>query len=93
MDNKQRNRQSRFAPINLDNVQRIKTPEGVSKLMENLWLRHKAGLKRPGNNVFWVDLPPLTEEEKAEIEAEKKAELEAAKGRDDKPEDLYGAWI
>ena len=40
-----------------------------------------------------VDLPPLTEEEKAEIEAEKKAELEAAKEKDDKPEDLYGAWI
>ena len=56
----------------MENKQHIKTPEGVSMLMENLWLRHKAGLKRPGNNVFWVDLPPLTEEEKAEIEANKK---------------------
>ena len=72
---------------------RIQSPEGVTRLMENLWLRHKAGLKQPKNNVFMVDLPPLTEEEKAEIEAEKKAELEAAKGKDDKPEDLYGAWI
>ena len=69
----------------MDNKQRIKTPEGVSKLMENLWLRHKAGLKQPENNVFWVDFPPLTEEEKAEIVAEKKAELEAAKENDDKP--------
>ena len=58
----------------MDNKQRIKTPEGVSKLMEDLWLRHKAGLKQPENNVFWVDFPPLTEEEKAEIEAEKEAD-------------------
>ena len=77
----------------MNKKQRIKTPEGVSRLMEELWLRHKAGLKQPENNVFMVDLPPLTEEEKAEIEAEKKAELEAAKGKDDKPEDLYVAWI
>ena len=75
----------------MDNKQHIKTPEGVSKLMEELWLRHKTGLKQPENNVFFVDLPPLTEGEKAEIEAEKKAELEAAKGKDDRPEDLYGA--
>ena len=72
---------------------RIQSPEGVTRLMEELWSRHKAGLKQPENNVFWVDFPPLTEEEKAEIEAEKKAELEAAKAKDDKPEDLYGAWI
>ena len=67
----------------MDNKQRIKTPEGVSKLMENLWLRHKAGLKQPENNVFWVDFPPLTEEEKAEIEAKKKAELKVGKEEDD----------
>ena len=40
-----------------------------------------------------IILPPLTEEEKSEIVAEKKAELEAAKENYDKPEDLYGAWI
>ena len=72
---------------------RIQSPEEMSKLMKDLWLRHKAGLKQPENIVFWVDFPPLTEEEKAEIEAEKKAELEAAKDKDDKPADLYGAWI
>ena len=84
---------------------RIQSPEGISRLMEDLWLRHIAGLKQPENNVFWVDLPPLTEEEKAEIEAKKKAELEAAKVIDevasehsvdeheDKPEDFFGAWI
>lgn len=73
--------------------QRIKTPEGVSKLMQELWLRHQTGSEKPQNNVFFVDFPPLTEEEKAEIEAKKKAELKAAKERDDKPDDLYGAWI
>lgn len=59
----------------MDNKQHVKTPEGVSKLLEELWLRHKAGLKQPENNVFFVDFPPLTEEEKAAIEAEKKSEL------------------
>ena len=72
----------------MHNKQRIKTPEGVSKLMEDLWLRHKAGLKQPENNVFMVDFPPLTEEEKAEIEAEQKAELETDKEQDDKKENL-----
>lgn len=62
---------------------RILSPEGVTRLMENLWLRHKAGLKQPEKNVFMGDLPPLTEKEKAEIKAKKKAELEAAKGKDD----------
>lgn len=74
-------------------MEHVKSPEGVAKLLENLWLRHKAGLKQPENNVFWVDFPPLTEEEKAEIEAKKKAELRAAEEIDDNPEDLYGAWI
>lgn len=56
----------------MNNKQRIKTPEGVSKLMEDLWINHRAGLKQPVKNAFWIDLPLLTEEEKAEIEAEKK---------------------
>lgn len=85
--------------------QRIQAPEGVVSLMENLWLRHKVGLKQPENNAFWIDFPPLTYEEKAELEANKKAELEAYKAidklasehgveeQDDNPEDLYGAWI
>ena len=74
-------------------MEHVKSPEGVAKLLENLWLRHKAGLKQPENNVFWVDFPPLTEEEKAEIETRKQAGLRAAKEKDDKPEDLYGGWI
>ena len=69
----------------MEDKKHIKTPEGVSQLMENLWLRHKAGFKQSNYNVFWVDFPPLTEEEKAEIEAEKKSETnEPNKNRSDK---------
>lgn len=71
----------------------IKSPEGVSKLMEDLWINHKAGNKAPQNNVFWVELPPLSEAEKASIKANKEAELKEAKDKDDKHEDLYGEWI
>ena len=66
----------------------IKSPEEVFKLMEDLWLNHKAGNKSPKNNIFWVELPPLSEEEKESIRAKKEDELKAAKDKDDKPEDL-----
>ena len=68
----------------------IKSPEEVRKLMEDLWLNHKAGNKAPKNNVFWVELPQLSEKEKASIRAKKEAEFNEAKDKDDKPEDLYG---
>ena len=71
----------------------IKSPEEVAKLMEDLWLNHKAEYKAPQNNVFWVEPAPLNEEEKASIRANKEAELKEAKDKDDKPEDLYGVWI
>ena len=71
----------------------VKSPEEVTKLMEILWLNHKAGNKAPKNNVFWVEFSPLSEEEKASIRAKKEAELKEAKDKDDKPEDLYGVWI
>lgn len=74
-------------------IQRIQSPEEVSKLMEDLWVGHKAGLKPHENLVFWVDLPPLTDEEKAEIEAKKKAKLKAEKENYDTQNDLYGAFI
>lgn len=44
----------------------IQSPEGVSLLMENLWLRHKAGMKQRPSNVYMVELPLPTEEELAE---------------------------
>ena len=46
-------------------MKRIQSTEGVSLLMENLWLRHKAGLRQSPSNVYMVELPPLTEKELA----------------------------
>ena len=45
----------------------IQSPDEVALLMENLWLRHKAGMKQRPCNVFMVELPPPTEEELAEV--------------------------
>lgn len=67
----------------------IHSPEGVSLLMENLWLRHKAGIKQCPSNVYMVELPPPTEEELAEARCIAKENCRA----DDEPEELYGAWI
>ena len=67
----------------------IHSPEGVSLLMENIWLRHKAGMKQRQSNIYMVELPPPTEEELAE--ARQKMQ-ENARLNDD-PEELYGAWI
>lgn len=52
--------------------QSIQSPEGVKLLMENIWLRHKAGLKQRANNVFMVELPPPTPGELAQMRGEKK---------------------
>lgn len=46
----------------------IKSPEGVHSLLESLWYRRKSGHNSNGNNVYMVDLPPLTEEEKSQID-------------------------
>ena len=43
----------------------IQSPDGVALLMENLWLRHNAGMKQRPCNVFIVELPPPTGEELA----------------------------
>ena len=67
----------------------IQSPDGVALLMENLWLRHKAGMKQHPCNVFMVELPPPTEEELAEA---RRTALEND-SPDDDPEELYGAWI
>ena len=45
----------------------IQSPEVVALLIENMWLRHKFGMKQSSDNVFNVALPPLTEEEIEEI--------------------------
>lgn len=67
----------------------IQSPDGVALLMENLWLRHKAGIKQRPSNVYMVELPLPTEEELAE--ARQKTQDDSRP--DDEPEDLYGAWI
>lgn len=67
----------------------IHSPEGVSLLMENLWLRHKAGMKQRPSIVYMVELPPPTEEELAEARRKSKEDNRP----DDAPEELYGAWI
>ena len=45
----------------MEDKQHVKTSEGVVNLLEELWIRHKAGLKQPKNNIFWVDFPPPTD--------------------------------
>lgn len=49
----------------------IKSPEGVHSLLESLWYRRKSGHNSNCNNVYMVDLPPLTEEEKSQIDNKK----------------------
>ncbi len=66
----------------------IRSPEGVSLLMENMWLRHKAGMKQRSNNVFMVELPPLTEEEKAALRSEKQDN-----STDEDSDEFYCAFI
>lgn len=67
----------------------IQSPDEVALLMENLWLRHKAGMKQRPCNVFMVELPLPTEEELAEA---RRTTLENDRPDGD-PEELYGAWI
>ncbi len=66
----------------------IHSPECVSLLMENLWLRHKVGMKQRPNNVFIVKLPPPTEEL-----AEARRKTQEITRQDYEPEKLYGTWI
>lgn len=46
---------------NLTN-KRINSPEGVSALMESIWLRHKLRMPQRNDNIFIVDLPGTSEE-------------------------------
>lgn len=54
--------------------QTIQSPEGVRLLMENIWLRHKAGLGQKPDNVFFVELPPPTPEEIEEARSQRESE-------------------
>ena len=57
--------------------------------MENLWLRHKAGIKQRPSNVYMVELPPPTEEELAEA----RQKMQENARLNDEHEELYGEWI
>lgn len=67
----------------------IQSPDGLTLLMENLWLRHKARMKQHPSNIYMVELPPPTKEELADA---RRKTLENARA-DDEPDELYGAWI
>ena len=54
-------------------VERIQAPEGVRKLMQELWLKHQPGETSGGGNIYWVDLPEPTEEEKRIMAANRAA--------------------
>lgn len=70
----------------------VKSPEGVALLMENMWFRHSSGMKQSSDNVFYVELPPLTEEERAEIH--RKDALHPFPDENDKnDEEFLGGWI
>ena len=72
-----------------NDMKTIQSPEGITLLIENLWLRHKAGMKQSPNNIFMVELSPPTEEELAEA----RLYTHDFSRRDDESEELFGAWI
>ena len=48
-------------------TERIKSPEGVRTLMAELWANLIAGKRSKCSNVYMVDFPEPTEEEKREM--------------------------
>ena len=42
-----------------EKIPKIQSPDEVKKIMEDLWLNHKAGNKALNNNIFMVKLPSL----------------------------------
>lgn len=77
--------------MELDNSPNIQSPYGVSMLMENLWLRSKAGLKQRPCQVFMVELPPPIEQELAEDRRPKNLDTRLQDEED--ADEYFGAWI
>lgn len=48
-------------------MNRIQAPEGVTALMRELWEKHQRGESFQRGNVFFVDLPPISEEERKRL--------------------------
>lgn len=67
----------------------IKSPDGVNMLLENMWLRHKAGLRQLENNIFMIELPPPTEEELAKARGDVHTEI----FNEEDPDEFFGGWI
>lgn len=67
----------------------IKSPEGVALLLENMWLRHVAGMKQRTDNVFMVELPKPTDEELAKA----RGRVFESNRSNDESEDIYGAFV
>lgn len=53
--------------------ERIQSPEGIRKLMQELWLKHRSGNKSCSGKMYLVDLPEPTEEEKQIMAANRAA--------------------
>ena len=47
-------------------MKNLKSNEEIVRLLENLWLRHKAGLPQRKDNAFWIEMPPDSCEDKEE---------------------------
>ena len=50
-------------------------PDEVVMLVESMWLRHLLDIPQRGNNVFIVDLPPLSDAEKRKYRSSEKADF------------------
>lgn len=77
--------------MELDDCPNIQSPDGVSMLMENLWLRRKAGLKQRPCQAFMVELPPPTEQELAE--ARRPTQQDTRLHDEEDADEYFGAWI
>ena len=71
----------------------VQSPDGVALLLENLWLRHRAGLKQRPDNVYMIEFPPPTEEELAAAREPRDVRHETALPDEDDSEEIYGVWI
>lgn len=48
-------------------MKRIQAPSGVSALMRQLWVKHQRGETLDRDNVFFVDLTSLSDEERKKL--------------------------
>lgn len=51
----------------MNKIKTIQSPDGIALLLESMWLRHTLKLPQRADNIFIVDLPPLTDKDKTEM--------------------------